>query len=164
MKKILLVFLISSNLQILAQEDDDCVFDRSTQTDEFIKGIPEFSNYTWNDKTKTAKILLEDGSKLLARRGGCVHFGISGTLVMQDTSRPVSDLDYWFEKAKWIAKRLFHETDYDQLISSFNDKTFSDFSGSGNTYIMFEHEYYSDFSMVVKIQGNKTELSIGYYF
>ncbi len=32
--------------------EDDCVFDLNTQTDDFLKEIPEFSNYDWDNKQK----------------------------------------------------------------------------------------------------------------
>jgi hypothetical protein len=49
---------------------DDCFFDQTTQTDEFLAEIPEFSDYIWDNVQKVATILLDDGDTLKVKRGG----------------------------------------------------------------------------------------------
>jgi hypothetical protein len=80
MKKIIILLLFIPAF-LFSQEDEECTFDQNTQTDKFIKSIPEFSNYKWDNEKKEAIINLKNGSILIARRGGCVHFGVSGELI-----------------------------------------------------------------------------------
>jgi hypothetical protein len=107
----LIFFLIAINVY----GQDDCIFDQATQTDEFIKDIEEFKNYSWDDKTKEATIILENGDTLIAQRGGCNHFGISGLLIEKRGVEEPLDQNYIFEKGLWIAQRLFHLTDFQEL-------------------------------------------------
>ena len=60
MKSILIVFPLFFVFPtiLVGQESEDCIFDLKKQTDDFIKSIPEFSDYTWNDEAKEALITL----------------------------------------------------------------------------------------------------------
>jgi len=160
--RVLLLIFLTTPLLIYGQDEEECIFDQATQTDEFVKSVSEFSNYTWNNESKEATVILPSNETLIAQRGGCYHFGISGTLVTNDRT-DFDNLDYWFEKSLWIAERLFSENDFRTLKKSIEQKTYTMPEGN-STYILFPHEYYSEFSMTLKKNGNKVELYIGYYF
>lgn len=162
MRKLFIIFLLLTPLLTLAQEEEQCIFDQSTQTDEFIRSVPEFSNYNWNKETKQATITLTNGETLIAHRGGCIHFGISGTLISNDTTE-FNNLDYWFNKSLWIAERLFSESDFQIVKKSIQNKTYSMPDGT-TSYILFPHKSYSEFAMTLKKNNGKIELYIGYYF
>jgi hypothetical protein len=68
---------LDNSTKIITSQND-CVFDLKTQTDKFISDVPEFSNYTWDDYTKTAIITLKNGEELKVIKGGCNHFEVSG--------------------------------------------------------------------------------------
>jgi hypothetical protein len=38
----------------------DCLFDTSTQNDDFLKGIDDLKGYSWDPKTKTASLRLSN--------------------------------------------------------------------------------------------------------
>lgn len=162
MKQLFLISLILIPFLSLAQEEEECIFDKSTQTDEFIRDIPEFANCTWNDNTKEATITLANGDTLIAHRGGCVHFGISGTLITDDTT-DFNNLDYWFNKSLWIGERIFSEKDLETIKKSIRDKTYA-MPYETNSYIFFPHQAYSEFAMTLKKEKGKVELYIGYWF
>jgi len=149
---------------MFSQDEEECIFDQTIQTDEFVKNIHEFSNYSWNDNRKEATIKLEDGNILVAHRGGCVHFGISGELFLKGVENSSQNLDFWFQKAKWIGKRLFNESDYKLLEESIDNKTYTDLSDERGIYIVIPHETYNEFSISVKIEEESKVLYVGYYF
>ncbi len=159
--RVILTLLILAPLLALAQEDE-CIFDQTTQTDDFVKSVAEFSNYSWNSETKEATIILPNAEVLVAHRGGCNHFGISGTLITNDSTN-FSDLDHWFERCLWIAERLFSENDFQSLKKSIEGQSYSMLEGN-TLYISFPHDYYAEFYMTLKKRGDKVELYIGYYF
>ena len=151
----------------LAQSDEECIYDQSTQTDEFIRDVPEFSNYIWNDKSKTATIYLPAGEILKAHRGGCVHFGITGTLSVPNSTKSPSDLDYWFKRCKWIAKRLFNAKDFETLVDSFNMRSYTDTDWVVNKeskYILIPHPTYNEFWVFIRYENDTTNLSVGYWY
>jgi hypothetical protein len=160
--KMMTIILVLFCLQTYAQEE--CIFDQSTQNAEFIQDIPEFKNYSWNDNTKEATIILSDGDTLIAHRGGCDHFGISGTLKLSGNNTDITDLDYWFKKCSWIAKRIFSSYDYQDMMTSIRDRTYSDQSNEELTFVVFQHESYSEFAMMIKRVEHSTIVSIGYYY
>lgn len=163
MNKILIILFFISNFSF-SQENEECTFDQSTQTDEFVKNIPEFSNYKWNNIKKEATIKLKNGDELIARRGGCVHFGISGELFEKKQDGVIYDEQHWFEKIKWIAEKLFSKSDYNLLIESFKNKTFNDLSDNNTTYIVIPHKTYDEFMISVREENDNVIIYIGYYF
>ena len=149
---------------MFSQSEEECVFDLETQTDEFVKDIPEFSNYVWNNDRKEATIKLKDGNILIAHRGGCVHFGISGELHLKGNEISINDFDYWFEKVKWIGKRLFNDSDYEILVKSLENKTYTDMSDNRGIYIVIPHKTYNEFLISIKTEEKSKVLYVGYYF
>ena len=164
MRLLLILLLLSSYLIGFGQSDEDCIFDRSTQTDEFVKNIPEFENYTWNNKTKTATIILDDGDSLMASRGGCVHFGISGKLITSDKSKDLNNLDYWLNKSKWIGERLFDQTTMKELTTALEKGDYIIQKESDRVYLNINHDSYNEFYIVVFKNELTYSVEIGYWF
>jgi len=161
--KIFYVLLLLTYSQVYSQ--DDCIFDQSTQTDEFIKDIKEFHNYTWDDLKKEGTIILDNGDTLIATRGGCDHFGISGTLIQLTSELKTMDQKFIFEKGLWMAERLFDNKDFQQLkiliknedyrIEQYDDQRF---------FLYFNHEYFSEYYLLGKWYDGILKIEIGYYY
>ena len=162
--KLILFFLLTFSFQAIAQSED-CVFDLSTQTDEFVKNIEGVKNHTWNDEKKEAIILLENGDTLIAHRGGCNHFGISGALSIKDKSLDYIQLDLIIEKGLWIAKNLFNEIDFNELKDKIKKEDYEIGSDDEFLFIMyFNHNYYSNYHLRAEQLRNCVSIEIGYYY
>lgn len=99
--------------------DDECVFDTSTYkfTTQALKKYKSNIKYTWDDKEKEAKTVLQNGDTLTLHIGGCDHFSYSATLI---TSISFDDTKALTEKSKWLAKTFFDggfDSKYDSCIS-----------------------------------------------
>ncbi|MCV9385067.1 hypothetical protein [Reichenbachiella ulvae] len=129
------------------EPEDDCIFDQSTQTDEFLKGIKELENYEWDDITKTATIPLDNGDTLYVSRGGCYSFGVSALLKTTQNTSQYADWNQVFEQALWMSEVLQSEFAHEELkidiesnkieIESYDDQevvTFSDEYLQSNHY------------------------------
>jgi hypothetical protein len=164
MKKIhLILFMLITN-SIICQEIEECVFDRTTQTDEFIIKKGKFTEYKWDNENKTATIKLENGETLKAFRGGCVHFGMSGEIFTEFDSSKINDLDFWLNKALWISKNLFDNKDYEYLKDKLTKKDYHQERDENSIYIFIPHEIYDEFSISVRMEDEKAVLYVGYYF
>lgn len=143
--------------------EDECIFDVSTQTDDFVKGIAELANYTWDDASKTATILLENGDTLYAQRGGCYHFTYAGRLVTRD-NHEVMDTAFWLNKGKWIADRVFRDYDKKLVDSLISNKIYTIHNDNEGLQVVFEGDHsYSEFIQFTKRKGEWTETLIGFY-
>ncbi len=159
MRRLLPLFLIAPVLSFAQQRD--CFFDQEAQTDDFVKSVPEFVDYTWNSDTKEATISLPGEEVLIAQRGGCYHFGVSGTLITQDPTA-LEDIEYWFQRGLWIAERLFDKADVELLRKWKEDGRYR-LLDRDPYYLVFSHDAYSDLSIVWRKKDNEVELFIGYY-
>lgn len=159
------VFQIDNNGKIIEFiADNDCVFDQSTQTDEFLKDIPEFSNYKWNDKLKTATIELESGDTLIVKKGGCDHYGFYGNLILENSNLDINQNEIINRKALWIAKKLFEKSDFDFFKKSIDEKKYEIIKENKQIYITFEQEMWCNATLVIKKNINsKISIEIGYY-
>ncbi|MCB0737852.1 MAG: hypothetical protein KDC92_10095 [Bacteroidetes bacterium] len=124
MKEILiLLILVSCGVRQNPSNENDCIFDHATQTDGFVRDVSKFKNYTWVDSIKTAFIRLENGDSIIASRGGCAHFGVSAKWTHKTNSEQVGK-DYVLKQSKWLANRIYNETDYVHFTSKV-DSAFS---------------------------------------
>ena len=140
------------------------MFNRTTQTDEFIRKKGKFTDYEWDNEHKTATIKLENGEILKAFRGGCVHFGMSGELFTNFDSTKIKDLDFWLDRALWISKNIFDFKDYEYLKEQLAKKDYHLESNGNSFYIFIPHKIYDEFSISVRIEEGKAVLYVGYYF
>jgi hypothetical protein len=161
--RITLLLVLFSITPVLAQEGE-CVFDQSTQTDDFIKDKGVFTDYVWDADKKEATIRLDDGNILKAYRGGCMHFGMSGELEIKNTDVELFELSYWFDKAVWIARNLFDETDAEYLETQIARENYLAHTDIDSIYIIIPHETYDEFTVSVHIKDGSVFLYVGYYF
>ena len=156
---------IKNSNEIITPEEE-CIFDLKTQTDEFLKKIPEFSNYVWNKKDKKATIKLNNGRKLIVTRGGCDHFSFYGNLILDKTQLDLKNEDEIFKLSLWVAEKLFHKSDYElmkeQLLKTKNyklEKTIDQY------YLTFTQDNYCNMTLVAENLNDENLISveIGYY-
>lgn len=69
--------IIDQSIDITQKVEEECIFDQSSQTDDFLKGIKELEGYVWFDEKKKAELVLNDHWSLSIKRGGCDHFELS---------------------------------------------------------------------------------------
>ena len=144
--------------------EGECIFDVKTQTDSFIRNIPEFANYHWIERKKTAAIQLENGDSIYAHRGGCHHFGVDATWIQQSDSS-IHNTVYWVEKAIWLAERIYDPS----LLEEFEEKLRAldyEITPGKNRWVMaINHDHFSEWWITLKVRPDgKTVLSTGYYF
>lgn len=143
----------------------DCIFDLNTQTDDFLQKTPELSNYSWNDSTKTATILLQNNDTLFATRGGCIHFNMRGELIRAYRKPLKENINHWFTEAKWISKSIMPESDFDKLEEMIRAK---DYKFSKNIeegiYLNFTGHIYSEWYLHIYQKEKNTVIETGYYF
>lgn len=150
-------------------DPNDCVYDQTTQTDEFLKGIPELSNYTWDQGEKTATVIMEDGDSLLIRRGGCMDFGVSAEFRIFSNKVDYKDWSKVFSKIFWIMDLLTKEFDNEGIKKEINKKTHKiqkDLYQDGEDIVTFSDQVLQDQHYEISriIRKDKTVLKISHYF
>jgi hypothetical protein len=142
------------------KEDEDCIFDQTTQTDDFLKGIKEFEGYTWNKETKTASIRLSENEALEIYRGGCAHFGlsISFKLIGENVSYP-KDKQVVFGKLLWAAK-LIKEFDYELIEKDILNENFEIYNGHNNTSLELLSETNNSLYIWISDHSEYSEIAI----
>ena len=145
--------------------EDNCIFDLTTQTDDFLKTIPEFSNYIWNNEQKKATIKLENGNTLIVTRGGCYHFSFYGNLFLSKSELNLNDESEIFKRTLWIADKLFHESDFKLIKELLKNKAYNIEKSKNQFYLTFDQEYYCNMTLVAKqlIDQDLISIEIGFY-
>lgn len=142
----------------------DCIFDQETQTDYFLKGIKELENYTWDNETKTAEIVLNDHWNLTLKRGGCDHFEMSAEFMVDRELDFEKDEKLIFDKISWISSLLNKEFDY-EIIQECIEKQKLDINIEDNKrHIHFMDErIYESYYMLFYLSENGSNFFIRYY-
>lgn len=138
----------------------NCVFDRDTVTDNFLKNITEFSNYSWDHHTKEARIILANNDSLYIHIGGCMHYGVSATLTRVGNKKEFSDHAYWLSQAYWIAERVEgFEPEFLHQVDEM--KNYDEEMDDEGLFIDF-HE--NDYSLIVDRKDGYTHITLNHYF
>lgn len=87
-------------------EEEDCIFDQATQTDDFLKGIKELEGYDWDSKRKRAELFLNDHWVLSITRGGCDHFELSAEFLYERKLDFEKDKKQIFDNIIWITSLI----------------------------------------------------------
>lgn len=139
---------------------NDCVFNKDTVTDNFVKAVPEFQDYTWDSHTKEARIVLPNNDSLYIHIGGCMHYGVSATLTRVGNKKPFTDHKYWLSQAYWIAERVEgFEPDYLHKVDE--KKNYDEEMDEEGLFIDF-HE--NDYSLIVDRKDGYTHITLNHYF
>ena len=144
--------------------DDGCIFDLSTQTDGFLQGIGEFENYTWNDSSKTATILLDVGDTVKILHGGCTSFNFYVTLILTASDslsldQPEQGVDRLFQ----LAGKVFTAQDFQMMDSLYTYQMYSVYDTDGMEYD-FHQELYCQMSLqIIRRDDGLLEFTLGYY-
>lgn len=107
---------------------EDCIFDQSTQTDDFLKGIKELEGYVWFEEDKIAELVLNDHWSLSIKRGGCDHFELSAAFFYErilDFEENKKDI---LDKIVWVTSLLNEEFESNEIKKSIeeNKMTFTE--------------------------------------
>ena len=162
------LLLFSNATQLPQKGEEECIFDLATQTDEFVRNVAEFGDYIWNDEAKTATITLQNGEKIIAHRGGCMHFGISAKWTLETENHNSKDVNYWIEKARWVNERIMSEADtklFDELLQT---KKYAVHESENFLVIDFFEHNYTEWTISVnwnsKYGSDDVIFETGYYF
>lgn len=144
-----------------SEDESDCIFDQSTQTDAFLKRIPELENYKWNSEEKVATIILDSNDTLLISRGGCYQFGVSAEFRLSNDTIDYSDWKNVYAKVLWISELLQSEFAYPEIKNALNTSEIE----IDNDYIYFSNEYLQDnnYELTRRIEGDKDIIVLSYY-
>ena len=148
-------------------EESDCVFDTAAQDDSFIENVEEFANYTWNDKTKTATILLNNGDTIYAQRGGCIHINVSGKWVRNSDGHSYKDVNYWLQEAKWLCKRVYDSSEYKTYLEMIENDQYKITEKEEELNLYFTGDHYKNhwyFRVKPRNKGETIVLKTGHYF
>ncbi|MBT8270699.1 MAG: hypothetical protein HKO90_09150 [Flavobacteriaceae bacterium] len=142
-----------------------CKFEMALQTDEFIREIDTLKGYEWDDKTKSAHLMLNDHWRLTLRRGGCDHFELSATFLYDRTLEFESNREMIFDQAKWITG-LIPEFDSAMIAEALDSSKFViQPVMEGQYYINFTDERMSDYyQFEYQTWDDSTKFKIGRYY
>ncbi len=148
-----------------SESEDDCIFDQSTQTDEFLKGIKELQNYNWDSISKTATIILDNGDTLLIERGGCYSFGVSVKFKIQKDTTDYSKWNNVFNKVLWISKILKTEFEYEDIKNELDSNKITIEKYDKSDVVNFSNEYLQNlhYEITRTLGKNSKMIELSYY-
>ncbi|APG65107.1 hypothetical protein LPB136_06980 [Tenacibaculum todarodis] len=145
---------------------EDCIFDQETQNDDFLKGIVELKNYSWDKKTKTATINISKNEVLEIYRGGCDHFALNAKFIVPKSITFKQNKDYILSRILWASKLIFNESDFKIIEESILQNKFSiDNSIPEDIHLNFlNNDVYNNYTFFYNSSNKKyNTFSIQYY-
>lgn len=151
----------SANLE----DSDDCIFDQLTQTDEFLREVPELSGYKWDKESRTATLKLSNGDTLYISRGGCDHFGVSAEFRLRNDTADIENWNNVYNKVLWIAKLLNSDFDYSLVKNDIdsNKLIFEKIEEIDVVYFSNEYLQSNNYSIERRKEGQLNIIRLSYY-
>lgn len=143
----------------------DCIFDQSTQNDDFLKDINELKNYTWDSKKKTATIKISNQETLKIHRGGCDHFSLDAEFIVPKSITFQNNKEYIFSKILWVSE-LLYKSDFKAIKAVLDNNQISISQESSNFIFinLMDKELYEGFFISFKSENTEyNTFSISYY-
>ncbi len=121
MKQLITIIGLLFCITVLSQTEIECVFNNDYEglTTEWLTELGK-TDFVWNEKSNQAEIHSGQNTVLVSK-GGCVHFGISVELIINNDSHTIEDSEYWLNKALTLAKE-FNFKHYQKMIEKNNVK------------------------------------------
>ena len=143
--------------QNFLSSNQDCIFDQTTQTDEFLKNIEELKDYVWFDDEKKAEIILNDHWTLAIKRGGCDHFELSAEFFYERPLDFKTNKKLVFDNIIWITN-LLNEFDGDIIKECLEKEKYSiTEENENNLFINFlDERIYESYFMSYKSDTTTT--------
>ena len=145
-------------------DEQDCIFDQSTQTDFFLKDIKELENYTWDQETKTAEIVLNHHWSLNIICGGCDEFEFSAEFIHDRVLSFEDNKEEIFDRIIWIINLLEDFDEVDTIEGLIKNEHYTLTLESENAlYVNFmNYKVYESYFMDFSTQDGITKFSISY--
>lgn len=137
-------------------------FDQGTQDDSFLKNIPAFKNYIWDNNLKKATVPLQKKDTIVIHRGGGVKFDYYITLISHSDKHDNSDHKYWMKKIRKYSSYLpnFPNNEIDSLWNQSNYAV--DQIPPSTIYMFAQSNYCNEFFSVAQKANATVEVSLGY--
>ncbi len=138
----------------------DCLFDTTIQTEDFLKKVPEFKNYIWDDASKTALITLANKETIVVERGGCTHFKIIGQWMQRTPKKGIEDISYWLQQCKWLSEKIMPIAEVEKLHELLDSKRYKIEQGEKRTLITLLDKEYKEwyFSVATVMNEGQTQV------
>lgn len=147
------------------EKSDNCIFDLTTQTDDFIDSIPEIKNYSWNSETHTAMSIKPNGDTLILVRGGCDHFVKGIWKASRSDLLNDGDENIWIEEALMLGELIKREIAIDIVKEEIRTNEFHKeyYPETGVIEITFRSQYLIDNNYRIERETNEGSRKIGIY-
>ena len=145
------------------KSDDPCIFDQATQTDDFLKGKKGLEDYSWNQKTKIAEIVLNDHWSLSVIRGGCDTFELTTMFMYDRTLDFEQNKAFIFERIIWITSLL--DDYHGALIKETLETDKISIQKDEDTYYvnLMHPQLYESYMITFTTSENGTNFQISYF-
>lgn len=147
------------------KDNIDCIFDQKTQNDDFLKGIEELKEYSWDAISKTATIKFSNKEILEIYRGGCNHFSLNATFKVSKNITFKNNREFIFSKISWVSNLIFNKTESKIISDCLNSSYSVDNTNPNDIHInLMNNKVYNNFTIFYNSKNTEyNSFSIDYY-
>jgi hypothetical protein len=147
--------------------EEECVFDASSITDDFLKENDEIQAYHWSDDTKTAAVLLKTGEYVFIKKWACIHYGMEAKKITMFPSVEQESIAYWQKDLLSFGQQFLCQGDF-ELYKSTLEKT--NWAQGREKLLINEkyeinipHEAYPEFFVMLERREDMVVVTLYYY-
>lgn len=146
----------------ISKAQNDCVYDDSIITDDFLKASKQIEFYKWNESEKEGTAILSDGITLNVKKWACNHIGTSANMMI---IKEQFNIDSWKKYIKQLATIVCNQRERqiieNKLMSISSFETINE--KNCKKEIDISNERYPEFYISIYNLEDTIVLSIFYY-
>lgn len=154
-----LLFFLLLNVWI-CRSQENCIFDESVLTDNFLEKADFVEYYKWNNEKKEAAVILKNGNIVNIKKWACNHFGTSANMLIAKESYNPNALKSYFEE---LSKIACSSTENKFVKTALENYFTFDGTKGCREEIDLSNETYPEFYLLLYDLEDFTVVSIFYY-
>ena len=112
-RKVFSLYLLCSLFSWTNIQQDECVFDSSSITEDFLKQNKAIQAYNWSDNTKTATVLMKTGEYVFVKKWACISYGMEVKKITMFPSAGQESISYWQKDLISFGQQFLGKADFE---------------------------------------------------
>lgn len=156
--------LLSSWINI---QQEDCIFDSSAITEDFLKQNKEIKTYSWFDDTKTAAVLMKTGEYVFVKKWACVSYGMEAKKITMFPSAEQESISYWRNDLLSFGQQFLDKGDFEVYKSGIEKTQWAQgvkkLLINDKYEINIPHDTYPEFFAILERREDMVVVTLYYY-
>lgn len=167
LKKIFYSISLLALASCASAQQEECIFDESSITDDFLRNNSEIQSYKWFDDIKVATVFMKTGEYVFIKKWACMSYGTEAKKIIMFPAEIDESIYIWRDNLLLFGRQFLSESDYqyyERVIKTTTWAKGKEILGINSKYeIDIPHDNYPEFYASIERKREMVILKFYYY-